>query len=107
MEIKLKSQFEQPDPRGMWQGLRIIIDYNWSTSTTARADASLSGELNAFYTQSEVNPVNSSQRNTLATVKAPIDHKIALITVLMSSKTCKESSRVKCREAGGPDAIPG
>ncbi|CDQ96543.1 unnamed protein product [Oncorhynchus mykiss] len=61
---KIESYYTVSDIRRMWQGLKTTTDYKGKPSCELPSDASLPGELHAFYARFEAS-------NTEACMRAP------------------------------------
>lgn len=62
-----ESQLQHCGPRSLWQGLRMITDYNAPSSRTMNADASLAEELRPLlYSLYTYDCVANSNSNTIS-----------------------------------------
>ncbi len=100
---KVEEQFNNNNPRSMWQGINNITGFKGNKPATVNIAASLPDELNTFYARFEAD-------NTAHTESAPAPaaaaEEVSPLSVSVADVT-RSFKRVNIRKAVGPDCIPG
>ncbi len=98
---KVEEQFNNNNPRSMWQGINNITGFKGNKPATVNIAASLPDELNTFYARFEAD-------NTAHTENAPAVAAEEVSPLSLSVTDVTQSfKRVNIRKAMGPDGIPG
>ncbi len=99
--IKVEEQFNNNNPRSMWQGINNITGFKGNKPATVNIAASLPDELNTFYDRFEAD-------NTAHTENAPAAaaEEVSPLSLSVADVT-RSFKRVNIRKAVGPDGIPG
>ncbi len=94
---KVEEQFNNNNPRSMWQGINNITGFEQAVNIAA----SLPDELNTFYACYEAdNTAHKESAHTAAAEEvSPLSLSVADVT--------RSFKRVNIRKAVGPDGIPG
>ncbi len=98
---KVEEQFNNNNPRSMWQGINNITGFKGNKPATVNIAASLPDELNIFYARFEAD-------NTAHTENAPAAAAEEVSTLSLSvADVTRSFKRVNIHKAVGPDGIPG
>ncbi len=95
---KIEEQFNNNNPRSMWQGINNITGFKGNKPATVNIRASLPDELNSFYARFEAD-------NTAHTENAPAEE-VSPLSLSVADVT-RSFKRVNIRTAVGLDGIPG
>ncbi len=98
---KVEEQFNNNNPRSMWQGINNITGFKGNKPATVNIAASLPDELNTFYARFEAH-------NTAHTESAPTAaaEEVSPLSLSVADVT-RSFKRLNIRKAVGPDGIPG
>ncbi len=98
---KVEEQFNNNNPRSMWQGINNITGFKENKPATVNIAASLPGELNTFFARFEAD-------NTAHTENAPTAaaEEVSPLSLSVTDVT-RSFKQVNIRKAMGPDGIPG
>ncbi len=98
---KVEEQFNNNNPRSMWQGINNITGFKGNKPATVNIAASLPDELNTFYARFEAHNTAHTERAPTAAAEEVNPLSLSVADVTRSFK------RVNIRKAVGPDGIPG
>ncbi len=98
---KVEEQFNNNNPRSMWQGINNITGFKGNKPATVNIAASLPDELNTFYAHFEAD-------NTAHTENAPAAaaEEVSPLSLFVADVT-RSFKRVNIHKAVGPDGKPG
>ncbi len=101
LKNKVEEQFNNNNPRSMWQGINNITGFKGNKPATVTIAVSLPNELNTFYARFEAD-------NTAHTESAPTASAEEVSPLSLSVADVTRSFKpVNIRKAVGPDGIPG
>ncbi len=98
---KVEEQFNNNNPRSMWQGINNITGFKGNKPATVNIAASLPDELNTFYAHFEAHNTAHAECAPTAAAEEVSPLSLSVVDVTRSFK------RVNIRKAVGPDGIPG
>ncbi len=98
---KVEEQFNNNNPRSMWQGINNITGFKGNKPATVNFAASLPDELNTFYARFEAH--NTAHTECAPTAAA---EEVSPLSLSVADVT-RSFKRVNIRKAVGPDGIPG
>ncbi len=98
---KVEEQFNNNNPRSMWQGINNITGFKGNKPATVNIAASLPDELNTFYARFEAH--NTAHTECAPTAAA---EEVSPLSLSVADVT-RSFKRVNIRKAVGPDGIPG
>ncbi len=98
---KVEEQFNNNNPRSMWQGINNITGFKGNKPATVNIAASLPDELNTFYVRFEAH--NTAHTECAPTAAA---EEVSPLSLSVADVT-RSFKRVNIRKAVGPDGIPG
>ncbi len=98
---KVEEQFNNNNPRCMWQGINNITGFKGNKPATVNIAASLPDELNTFYARFEAD--NTAHMESAAAASA---EEVSPLSLSVADVT-RSFKRLNIRKAVGPDGIPG
>ena len=103
MGKKVELQFQEDNPRSMWQSVRTMTGYKLTGPSLSSADASLASEPNNFYACYEA--ISSQQAKTAeAEINGWVCEPLTPITLSDIRRVFKH---VNTKKTAGPDGISG
>lgn len=97
-KLKIEDNFNNNNPRRMWQGIQAITDYKTKDNLPVTSDPSLAEDLNLFFARFDGNDCNRE----VSMLRQDFDG-----LTLSTDEVRRALHRVNGRKAAGPDGVLG